>query len=141
MLTDANNPTGSLDPDTAAELAVDAGLPLYTVAIGASTAAAEEQRVTGLIYEPVDVALLKSISQRTGARTYQAGDAQALEQAINDIAQHETNQRVIEPRYYREPLYLWPLLLAAVLLIISSIVSSPKRAKTKTHNAVESIHP
>ncbi len=122
MLTDADKPTGSIPPDTAAELAKDAKLPLYTIAIGASTAAAEEKRVTGLIYEPVDVALLKSISERTGARSYLAGDAQALEHAINDIAQHETNQRIIAPRFYREPLFLWPLLFAVGILFFTMLL-------------------
>lgn len=139
MLTDADKPTGSISPDTAAELAKDAGLPLYTIAIGAATAAAEEQRVTGLIYEPVDMALLKSIAERTGARSYQAGDARALEQAINDIAKHETNQRVIAPRYYREPLYRWPLSFAVVLLLalmLSSMLSRRHNNKARTAEAL-----
>jgi Ca-activated chloride channel family protein len=124
MLTDVDSPTGTIHPETAAELALEAGLPLYTIAIGAATLEAEEQRTSGLIYEPVDIALLKTISERTGARNYQAGDAAALEQAINDIAQHETNKREIPPRYYREPLYFWPLLLGLALLVASTLFST-----------------
>jgi Ca-activated chloride channel family protein len=139
MLTDADKPTGSISPDTAAELAKDAGLPLYTIAIGATTAAAEEQRVTGLIYEPVDIALLKSIAERTGARSYQAGDAHALEQAMNDIAQHETNQRIIAPRYYREPLYRWPLLFAVALLMGLLLQPTLKRRHHKNGRATEAL--
>ncbi|MDT8385029.1 MAG: VWA domain-containing protein [Gammaproteobacteria bacterium] len=116
MLTDADRPTGSIDPHTAAALADEAGLPLYTIAIGASTAEAEEQRTTGLIYEPVDRGLLDAISTRTGARSYQAGDAQALENAVNDIANSEANLREVAPRYYRAPLYHWPLLVSVGLL-------------------------
>lgn len=133
LLTDVDAATGSIHPDTAAELAVEAGLPLYTVAIGATTAAADEERKTGLIYAPVDLALLKAISERTGARSYQAGDAHALEQAINDISQHETNKREQAPRYYREPLYFWPLLAGLTLLMLSAIsamfVSAPGSKK------------
>jgi Ca-activated chloride channel family protein len=122
LLTDADKPTGAITPDSAAELARQAELPLYTVAIGATTKAAEEQRTTGLIYEPVDVAMLNSIATLTGARNYQANDARALEQAINDIAQHETNPRQAAPRYYREPLYLWPLLCAVIALIVLAML-------------------
>jgi Ca-activated chloride channel family protein len=148
LLTDVDAATGSIRPDTAAELAFEAGLPLYTVAIGATTAAADEQRNTGLIYAPVDLALLKAISERTGAHSYQAGDAHALEQAINDISQHETNKREQAPRYYREPLYLWPLLAGIALLVLSiisamfgsvlaskrSIPVTPPKAVTRTGN-------
>lgn len=116
MLTDADRPTGSIDPQTAAELAAEAGLPLYTIAIGATTAKAEQQRTTGLIYEPVDRGLLEALSARTGARNYQAGDAQALESAVTDIANSEANLRLVAPRYQRTTLYYWPLLVSVGLL-------------------------
>jgi Ca-activated chloride channel family protein len=119
LLTDADRPTGAIQPETAAELARQAKLPLYTVAIGASSMAAEEQRVTGLLYEPVDLSLLQHMAQRTGARSYQAGDAQALEQAIHDIARHESNKGEVTPRHYHQPLYVWPLLVALALLALA----------------------
>lgn len=120
LLTDADRPTGAITPETAAELARQAKLPLYTVAIGASSMAAEEERVTGLLYEPVDVGLLQRIAQRTGARSYQAGDAQALEQAIHDIARHESNKAAVTPRYAHQPLYQWPLLCGLLLVLAGS---------------------
>jgi Ca-activated chloride channel family protein len=119
LLTDADRPTGAIKPETAAELAQQARLPLYTVAIGASSRAAEEKRVTGLLYEPVDIGLLQRIAQRTGARSYQAGDARALEQAIHDIVRHESNKAAVTPRYEQQPLYQWPLLIGLVLLMLA----------------------
>jgi len=127
MLTDADKPTGTIAPQTAADLALDEGLPLYTVAIGATTAEAEEQRTTGLIYEPVNNALLAAISERTGARNYQAGDSQALEEAVNDISLNETNKRIVAPRHYRETLYYWPLLFSVVLLSLLAVSTILKR--------------
>lgn len=137
MLTDADKPTGSITPDTAAQLAKSAGLPLYTIAIGSTTSAAEEKRTTGLIYEPVDSALLSAISTQTGARSFQAGDAQALEQAINDIAQHETNLRDIKPRYHRKPLYLWPLLLGLSTLILLTILPALSAVRRRKNSLLE----
>jgi Ca-activated chloride channel family protein len=139
MLTDADKPTGSITPDTAAQLAKSAGLPLYTIAIGASTGAAEEQRTTGLIYEPVDTALLSAISRQTGARSYQAGDVQALEQAINDINQHETNLREIKPRYQREPLYLWPLMFGLGTLTLLTTLPALMAALRRKNMLSEKI--
>lgn len=122
LLTDADLPTGAIEPVAAAELARAAGLPLYTVAIGASGVEAEEQRSTGLIYQPVDTGLLSALSTRTGAHSYQAGDAHALEQAIADISRHETNAREVTPRYVQQPLYQWPLLLALALLLLTPLL-------------------
>lgn len=138
LLTDVDSPTGSIHPETAAELALDAGLPLYTIAIGATTEKADEQRKTGLIYAPVDLALLEAISERTGARNYQAGNVHALEQAINDISQHETNKREIAPRYYREALYYWPLLTALALLVLSTVISMLFQGIKQTTNTQKS---
>lgn len=127
MLTDADKPTGTIDPQTAADLALEEGLPLYTVAIGATTAEAEEQRTTGLIYEPVDNALLTAISEHTGARNYQAGDSEALEEAVRDISRNETNMRIVAPRYHRETLYYWPLLFSVILLSMLAVSTTLKR--------------
>jgi Ca-activated chloride channel family protein len=137
LLTDVDIPTGIIPPETAAELAREAGLPLYTIAIGANSSGADEEREAGLIYAPVDLALVKSISERTGVRHYQAGDASALEQAIEDIARHETNKRLLAPRYYHETLYFWPLLAGLALLIVSLFLStrlSRQRTKQTSRN-------
>jgi len=122
LLTDADGSTGSIKPEVAAELALQANTPLYSVAIGAISDAAEENRLTGLIYEPVDYSLLAAMSKKTGAKSYQAGNTQGLEQAINDINQHEINQREVAPRYYRQPLYILPLLCALGLLLVLSFL-------------------
>jgi len=120
LLTDADGSTGSIKPQVAAELALQANIPLYSIAIGAISDAAEENRLTGLIYEPVNYSLLAVMSKRTGAKMYQAGNTNGLQQAIDDINQHETNQRELVPRYYRQPLYFLPLLCALGLLFVLS---------------------
>jgi Ca-activated chloride channel family protein len=121
LVTDADKPTGYIRPETASELAAEAGLPLYTVAIGATTEAAGEQRSGGLLYEPVDLALLQTIAENSGGKNYQAGDYQALERAIEDIARHETNPREVPPQYSRQALYLWPLMIGLILLVIPAL--------------------
>ncbi|MGD8743470.1 MAG: VWA domain-containing protein [Granulosicoccaceae bacterium] len=116
LLTSAHQPVGKISPRAAAALAKQAGLPLYTIAIGAASYSAEEQRISGLIYHPADVALLQQLAAHTGAKSYQAGDSLALEQAIADIEQAEYNLGESAPRYYRESLYHWPLLLGLLIL-------------------------
>ncbi len=129
LFSDANQTTGRITPQAAAELAAEAGIPLYTVAIGAASYAAEEQRKTGLIYHPVDRALLDALARRTGAQSYRATDPAALEKAIADIERREKNLRKTEPRYYRIALYPWPLLAGLLLLILLSLSGLVPRRK------------
>ena len=73
LLTDADQPTGNIDPIVAAKLAKSEKLSLYTIAIGASSLAAEENRLGGLLYSPVDLNLINQLSSITGAKSFQAG--------------------------------------------------------------------
>ncbi len=123
LLTDADQPTGKIDPAIAAQLAKEQGLPLYTIAIGASNIAADEKRQGGLIYSPVNLNLLTQIASITGANNYQAGSPDALEKAIEAINSHETNTRIIKPIYYRESLYYWFVIIAFTLFTLSQLVS------------------
>ena len=122
LLTDADQPTGNIEPDIAAKLANNAELPLYTIAIGATSLAAEESRLGGLLYSPVDLNLIKQLSSITGAKSYQAGNPNALKNAIQEINLYETNKRIAEPQYFRQPLYFWPLIVAFILFTFSQLL-------------------
>lgn len=113
LFTDADESIGRVDPEAAAELLAEAGIPLYTLAIG-STAASMEGATGGLAYQPVNLALLQTLTQRTGGQTFQAGDVQAVEQALAAITRQQQNTAEQAPRYEQQPLYHW-LLLAGLL--------------------------
>ena len=130
LLTDADQPTGSIDPIIAAQLAKNAKLPLYTIAIGATTLAAEEKRQGGLLYSPVDLDLIQQLSSITGAKNYQAGNPNALKNAIQAISLHETNKQKIKPQYFREPLYYWLLIIALMTFSLQQLIHVfPKNKK------------
>ncbi|GMR08995.1 MAG: hypothetical protein BMS9Abin26_2007 [Gammaproteobacteria bacterium] len=122
LLTDANQPSGVIPAKSAARLAKQAGLPLYTIAIGAGSYAAEEQRVSGLIYHPADLELLKTLATTTSAKNYQAGDVTTLEQAIADIERREKNKAQKGPQFYHQPLYLWPIFMAMLILTLNQFM-------------------
>jgi len=127
LLTDADQPTGKIEPDIAAQLAKNAKLPLYTIAIGATSLAAEESRLGGLLYSPVNLDLIQSLSSTTGAKSYQAGSPNALKNAIQAISLHETNKRKVEPQYFRQPLYFWLLIAAFIVFTLRQILSILKK--------------
>lgn len=130
LLTDADQPTGNIEPFTAAKLAKNAKLPLYTIAIGATNLAAEESRLGGLLYSPVDLNLIKKLSSITGAKNYQAGNPNALKDAIQAINLHETNKRKVEVQYFRQPLYFWPLIAAFIFFTFYQLLVILKQQKT-----------
>jgi len=123
LFTDAGQHTGNIEPLASAQLAAEADLPLYTVAIGATTAEAEEQRQhSGLLYQTVDMTLLNALADTTKGNSYHAGDSNALAQTIADITRHEENIAAQTVRYIREPLYIWPLALGLLLFSLLQLV-------------------
>ncbi len=129
LLTDADRETGRITPTNAAALARQAGLPLYTIAIGAATEAAEEQRVSGLIYQPVNLDLLQDMAATTGAKSYRAGATLALKEAITDIEQREQRKVAQPPRYQREPVYMWLLIPVLLLVALTPLISIVQRCR------------
>jgi Ca-activated chloride channel family protein len=137
LLTDADQPTGEIDPVIAAQLAKNANLPLYTIAIGATSLAAEESRLGGLLYSPVDLNLIQKLSSITHAKSYQAGNPKALEKAIQAISLHETNKREVKVKYYHEPLYHWLLIAAFIFFTLSQIVNILKLTLAPSSNTTK----
>jgi Ca-activated chloride channel family protein len=123
LFTDAGQHTGNIEPQAAAQLAAEAGLPLYIIAIGAATVKAEEQRqYSGLLYQTVDMTMLNALADITQGNSYQADDSNALEQTIADITRHKENIAEQQVRYVREPLYMWPLALGLLLFTLKQLL-------------------
>jgi Ca-activated chloride channel family protein len=116
LFTDGARPTGRIAPAAAAVLAAEAKLTLYSVAIGAGSRQAEEHRATGLLYDTADRARLERIAERTGGRLYWAGDTRSLSDAIDRIAQSETDPVKSIDRHVHHSLYQWPLVLGLLIL-------------------------
>lgn len=123
LLTDADQPTGDIDPIDAAQYAKSKQLPIYTIAIGSTSYKAEEKRQGGLLYSPVDLQLIENISAITGAKTYQAGSSNALQLATEAISLHESNKKEINPQFYKEALYYWFLIVAVSLYTLRQLIS------------------
>lgn len=129
LFTDMNRSIGKIEPEAATQLLKAEGWPLYTVAIGSASYQAEERRSTGLIYEPVNLALLNNMAKQTGANSYHASDYGALKQAVADINSREKSTVAVSPRYYQQPLYHWPLALAMLSLLAYQLLSNLRRGK------------
>lgn len=114
VFTDAHESLGQVTPSAAADLLAEKSIPIFTVAIGSSHKGKKE--VAGGLYQPVNIALLEDISQRTQGASYQVSDGDTLQKSLQAILKQRQNTAIPIPHYQQYPLYRYPLLLALLLL-------------------------
>jgi len=129
LLTDGVNNTGFIDPQTAAELAAEYGIKVYTVGIGTNGMALSPYALNidgSIIYRmqqvDIDEPLMKKIAKTTNGRYFRATNNQKLQQIYDEINQMETT-KVEEFKYTEvdEKFRLW-VLIAGVLLLLEFLL-------------------
>jgi len=124
LLTDGVNNSGYIQPETAATLARDMNIKVYTIAVGSegSSMTPTARRGNGkydYTYVPVyiDEDMLKAIAAETGGAFFRARDEQSLRLIYEQIDQMEKREIEVEViRNYRE-LYR-PWIMAGLLLFV-----------------------
>lgn len=125
LLTDGVNNMGFIEPQTAADLAVEFGIKTYTIGIGTNGNAmtpiaynADGSFRYGMREVEIDESLLKSIAETTGGQYFRATDNKKLEAIYEEINKLEKTE-VEEFKYYKyeERFRPW-VYLAGVLLLL-----------------------
>ena len=114
LLSDGSNNAGELDPNTAADLAKQFGIKIYTIGAGTN------QDVSfipgrGYIRNEIDEETLKAIAKQTGGQYFRATNTEGLKEiysTINALERTEVEIKVFTQ--YRE-LYGWLFIPALVL--------------------------
>lgn len=114
LLSDGSNNSGELDPITAAEMASEFDIKIYT--IGAGT----DQSVTyipnrGYIRNEVDEATLRAIAKLTNGHYFRANNVGRLKRIYEDIDQLERSEIEVKTYTRYQDLYGWLLIPAAIL--------------------------
>ncbi len=129
LLTDGVNNSGFIEPQTAADLAIEFDIKTYTIGLGTNGNAlspiaynADGSFRYGMRQVEIDEALLKDIAQATGGRYFRATDNESLEEIYDEINKLEKTE-VEEFKYYRyeERFRPW-ILMAGALLILEWIL-------------------
>jgi Ca-activated chloride channel family protein len=130
LFSDVDQSIGRVTPDAAAELALRQEIPLYSIAIGstAEKKVLDNAREGGLIYQAVNLDLLKRIAKRTGGQSFEASDAQSIEQALSAINQLQKNDAEQQARYARTALYPYALLAAILPLMLFQLWGAIRQA-------------
>lgn len=89
LLTDGDNNAGSINPNTAAEMAKELGIKVYTIGVGTDKTIIPVEVFGQTQYQQVEGGLneelLKSIADTTGGQYYRAKDPKALSNIFTDI--------------------------------------------------------
>ena len=112
LLSDGSNNAGELDPLTAAGLAAEFDIRIYT--IGAGTNSVTYIPNHGYKRNEIDEKTLQAIAEETHGRYFRATDEETLEDIYEEINQLERTE--IEVREYTryEELYGWFLIPALI---------------------------
>ncbi|MDD2530408.1 MAG: VWA domain-containing protein [Bacteroidales bacterium] len=126
LLTDGVNNMGAIDPLTAAEIAKDYKMRVYTIGIGKiGMAPYPFQTPFGKQYQNVEVnidePLLKEISNITGGKYFRSTDKNSLQTIFKEIDSMEKS--IIDVSYYKlkKDLAL-PFLIGALLVLIAEVL-------------------
>ena len=125
LLTDGVNNSGFIEPQTAADLAVEYGIKSYTIGLGTNGNAlspiaynADGSFRYGMRQVEIDEKLLQEIADVTGGKYFRATDNEKLEAIYDEINKLEKTE-IEEFKYYKyeEKFRPWVLLAGALLLL------------------------
>lgn len=126
LLTDGINNRGELDPLTAADIAKQYGIKVYT--IGAGSAEAGVTMVNGMMpvqRQPIDEDTMRKIAETTGGQYYRAADTDQLMKAYEEIDRLETTEIDAED-YYQYKTAFMPWALSGALLVGAAVFARRK---------------
>ena len=125
LLTDGVNNMGFIEPQTAADLAIEYGIKTYTIGLGTNGNAltpvsynADGSFRYGMRKVEIEEDLLKDIAKITGGKYFRATDNEKLEAIYDEINKLEKTE-IEEFKYtrYEEKFRPWVLLAGALLLL------------------------
>lgn len=126
LLTDGDSNAGALAPLTAAGLAADAGIRIYSIGMGGpvgqdtSAGFRVEQEADDL-----DPATLRALAERTGGHAFIATDAAQLERVYALLDQLEPNIRTERTWRPTRDYYPWPAAAALLLSLLLALRLAP----------------
>ncbi len=130
LLTDGVNNSGDLDPITAAQIAKEYGIRVYTIGVGQDgTAPFPVQSAFGPIMRnlpvEIDEELLTEIAALTGTKYFRAKDQDELETVYQEIDKMEKSKvSVLEFKIDPPEQYYGLLIWSLIFILMSKIITS-----------------
>jgi len=123
LLSDGVNNTGYMDPISAAEIAKEYGIRVYTIGCGSMGQAPINIPNYGIVYTNVEIdeVLLKKIADETDGKYFRAQNKTRLEAIYKEIDKMEKT-RITETQFTNKSEEFFPFLLLAVGLFVAEII-------------------
>lgn len=124
LLTDGVNNAGEIDPVTAAGLAAQFKVKVYTIGVGKEGFAflPVKDPVFGTrlmkVQTEIDEKLMTDIARKTGGRYFRAQDSRSLREIFKEIDRLEKTEIKVEKYMHYEEHYFWFLWPALLVLMI-----------------------
>ena len=111
LLSDGSNNAGEIEPTTAADLAAEFDIRIYTIGAGTNQS---YTRIPGrgLIRNEIDEETLMEIAKKTGGKYFRATDQTALTDIYNEINQLERSEIEVKEFTSHREIYGWFLIPA-----------------------------
>jgi Ca-activated chloride channel homolog len=127
LLTDGVNNAGFIEPETAADIAKQYGIKVYTIGIGSNgmaefpyAVAANGQFLFQMMKVEIDEQLLKNIARKTDGKYFRATSNSKLAEIYNSINKLETSE-IKELKFYDYDEKFRPFVWIAGLLLLVEI--------------------
>lgn len=129
LLTDGQNTAGNITPEQANELAINNGVTVYTIGVGADKMLVQSFFGNRQVNpsQDLDEDMLTEIATSTGGRYFRARDAESLKQIYATLDELEPIARETRQMRPLQALYYYPLafaLLVTVLMGLFPVVKS-----------------
>lgn len=128
LLTDGVNNAGFIEPETAADIAREYGIKVYTIGIGTNGMAEFPYAYApngGFLFQmmpvEIDEALMKSIAKKTDGKYFRATSNNKLQAIYDEINKLETTE-IEEQKFYNYDEKFRPLIWVAGLLLLIEIL-------------------
>ena len=121
LLSDGSNNSGSIDPISAAKIAKEYGIKVYTIGAGTN------QSITqipgrGFVRNEIDEETLIGIADVTNAKYFRAIDKASLSGIYSEIDKLEKSEISVSYFSSFEEVYIWFILLGFVFIILSELL-------------------
>ncbi len=129
LLTDGEDTASAIPPMEAAKLAKQYGIRIYTIGVGkdGSVPYPDDRGGVTMVRMSLNEGLLIDIAQETNGQYFRATDGNTLAQIYNKINTLEKTKSETREYLIREPLYRYPLCIAAVLLLAIGFIPFYRR--------------
>ncbi|MFY0481594.1 vWA domain-containing protein [Flavobacterium sp. PLA-1-15] len=127
LLTDGVNNSGTIEPETASDIAEEYGIKVYTIGLGTNgmaeypyALAANGDFIFKMMKVEIDQELMKNIAKKTGGKYFRATSNEKLETIYEEINKLETTE-IEELKFYDYDEKYRPFLIFAGLLLLLEV--------------------